>query len=489
MKKHSYGKLIKTSWHWMLEVLFRPFNLKKWIMLGIIIVLAGQIGGGVNLNVSGDRGNLEKVMNFFGKEAPSIQGLTLPQDVTSQLGIAPQAQTPRPDIKTLIPVIAVGIIIILFIGIFVLLWIWVGSNFSFVFIDSIIRNDASLRVPFHRNKTQGNSYFKWNIVFALISLLIFGVIITLPIMQLVRSGVFSAQPVDVGRILSIVLPYVPVLLGAGLLFFLAAFFTLNFVLPIMYKKKLSILKAWGVFLGLLRKNIGEILKYILIKIVLSILAGIAAILIAIIGVIILLLIGGLAGLLGWLIYSITPAAAKIVVIVILTIVSIPLFVFLGFLFNALFIPIPVFFRTFSIHVLGSIDESLDLFAPRTSEEIAADADDSKHKRSMRLVWFTVVFPVLLALTGLLLAIAIPNFMQARQKALQMRQPGFLRMMPSQEAPALPRRKGTGKIVTVYLTNGNSFEAEIETESGQNIAFRIEGGTFVLPRSDILRIEE
>src|SRR4030042_3834958 len=51
MKKHSYGKLIRMSWDWTCEVLFRPFNLKKWIMLGIILTLAGQLGS-CNLNAN-----------------------------------------------------------------------------------------------------------------------------------------------------------------------------------------------------------------------------------------------------------------------------------------------------------------------------------------------------------------------------------------------------------------------------------------------------
>ncbi len=478
MKKHSYGKLIGMSWGWAKEILFRPFILKKWIMLAVIIFLAGQMGGGINLNFNLNRADFEGFIGQINEKAP---GVVMPQ--APDLSIDPQILTQA---------IIVGAFIVIFIGIFILLWLWVNSNFSFVFIDSIVRNDASLRVPFHRNKAQGNSYFRWNIVFGLMSLLVFGGIILLPAMQLIRSGAFTAAPIDIRQILLVISRYVPVLLGAGMIFFLIAFFTRNFVLPVMYKKKIGILSAWKVFLGILRKNAGEMLKYILVRIALFILVIIIAIIVAIIGIIALLLVGALVGLIGWLIYAVTPAPAKGVVGTVLGIAAVPIFAFLGFLFIILFIPIPVFFRTFSIHVLGSIDESLDIFAPKTAEEIATEASDAKYKKSMRLVWFTVLSPILFVLVALLLAIAIPNFIVNRGDLLQMRQPGLEKIMPFREMPApslLPIRKGTGETVTVYLTNGNSFEAEIARETEHNIAFRVEGGTFVLLRSEILRIEK
>ncbi len=488
MKRHSYGKLISMSWGWMAQILFRPFSLKKWIMLGIIILLAGQMSGGCNINLKGDRADFKGLMSTLGKKAPVIKKLSLPQDIVPQPDIVPQApsfQVPpvSKDRRAVASAIAIAAFIILFIGIFVLLWIWLSSNFSFVFIDSIMRNDASLRVPFHRNKAQGNSYFRWNVVLTLIGLLVLGGIISLPVTQLIKAGAFSGSPpLDVSQILSVTLRYVPILLATGILFSLITFFTTNFVLPIMYRKRIGILKAWRVFLGLLRKNIWEIIKYIFVRIGLFILTLIALVILGIIGIIALLLIGLLIGLLGWLIYAITPTAAKPVITGVLAIIGIPIFIFLGFLFNLIFLPIPVFFRTFSIHVLGSMDESLDLFAPKTPEEITAEGDDAKYRKSMRLVWFMVLFPVLAVLVALLLAVAIPNFVKGRQKALWFQKAPKMPAIPTGEEVL---QRG---IVTVYLKNGNTFEAEIERESERNISFKVRGGTFILPRSDILRIE-
>ena len=502
MKKHSYGKLISMSWYWMVQILFRPFSLKKWIMLGIIILLAGQMGGGGGGGggKKADSDKFKKVSNTelsLNIEAPvpsefSVQS-EKPNDIIPSVPVFPQPKNMLRMLSSGAPIIPAPlalllIAILLFVGLMIILWMWVVSNFSFVFIDSIVKNDASLRVPYHRNKPQGRSYFYWIAIFSSIAILTFGIIICLPIMQLVKAGIFmKSPPVDFGSIFSIILPYLFAFIITIIVFALIGLAVKDFILPIMYRRKIGILAAWSVFLNLFKKNIGEILLYLLVKIGLSILALIAAIIILIIGAIGVAVIALLFILVSWLIYTITPQGAKVIVLIILVATGIPAFIFLGFLFNLLFIPIPIFFRIFSIHVLGSIDESLDLFAPKTREEIVAEGDDEKYRKSMRLVWFTALSPALFIII-LLLAIAIPNFQRARHRAFDIKM-----MKPFQKIPSLqeiPPLKGKGEnFVTVYLKNGNSFTAEIERESEQNISFRVEGGIFILPRSDILRIEK
>jgi len=475
MKKYSYGKLISVSWDWMCQILFRPFSLKKWIMLFVIVALAGQLGGGCNISLPGNNGDFDKIINKLKQNAAPIAGTAIPpQEITvqesqkitaAQAGVAAEVPSFSLEPRTIALLAVIVSVVLLFIGIFVLLWMWLTSNFSFVFIDSIVKNDASFRVPFHRNKAQGSSYFKWNIVFSSIALLVFGIILYFPIAQFIKAGVFADTSLaDIGQSLSIALKYLPVLLLAGVIFFLIGFFTREFVLPIMYKRKTGILKAWGILLGIFKKNIGEIALFLLVRAGLFIVALAAIVILVIIGIIALLLIGGLIALLAWLIYTIMPAAAKTITAIIFVSVGIPIAMFLFILFNLIFLPIPVFFRTFSINVLGGIDESLDLFAPKAQGEIAAEGDDEKYKKSMRLVWFTVLFPFLVAIIAMLIAIAAPNFIKTNA----------------------PARNG---IVTVYLKNGNSFQAKIEKESDGNIVFKVKGGTFILHRTDIMRIEE
>jgi hypothetical protein len=476
-------------------------------MFAIIIILAGQMGGGFNFNIGGKKADFGKIIDTLRQKMPlTTEAPPLPEtsishekriaapskDITSQIDVTSNSAPFFANTKAMVLFAVIVIPVLLFAGLIILLWMWVGANFSFVFIDSIMRNDASLRIPFHRNKPQGNSYFKWNIVFSSVVLLTFGVIILHLIARLVKVGIFAAKPpINTAQILPMVLRYVPVLLAAGIFFYLIAIFTIDFVLPVMYKRKINILKAWGIFFGIAKRNIGEILLYLLIKIGLSILALIAAVILTIIGIIAFLLIGGLLYLLGWFVYNMTPNTAKTTVLIFLILAGIPALGFLGLLFSLLFLPIPIFFRIFPIYVLGSIDGSLDLFAAKAPEEIVAEGGDEKYKKSMALVWFTVLAPALVALLGMLLAIAVPNIMKAKKEG---RLPWIEKILPFKKMPALisaPKKAlaPRGKAVTVYLKNGNSFEAEIDSETENNIGFRIEGGTFILPRSDILRMEK
>lgn len=511
MKKHSYGKLISMSWNWMIEILIRPFSLKKWIILGIIILLAGQMG--FNFNIVGKKGNLDGIIDKFKKNAP-VTNLA-PSQVESPFAVPEGGEEASlfkniPSVSDIISklsdffkspaarrlIFALAIFLFLLVGFIIILWIWVRANFSFVFIDSVVRNDASLRIPFHRNKPQGNSYFWWSLIYNIIVLLVFGAIISIPAMQLIRSGAFtSGTPIDVAKILSIILPYVPLLIVTGILFLLITLFVIDFVLPIMYKKKIGIMKAWTVFLGIFKHNIGDILLYFLVKIGLNILALIVTVLIMIVGLIVLMVIGAIVALLGYLIYIATPAVAKGVVLVILILFGIPIYAFLGFLFNILFIPIPIFFRIFSIHFLGSIDESLDFFVTKTTEEVMLEESDEKYNKSMALVWVAVLSPILVAILGIILAVAIPNFVKVKGWPFKKGEWEIDKILPLDkiEMPPIPglskEAEPAGEPVTVYLKNGNVFKAKLIGESEKNVAFRIDGGTVVYPRSDILRIEK
>jgi len=311
----------------------------------------------------------------------------------------------------------------------------------------------------------------------------------------VRGGAFTGGALpDATQVLSVIMPFAAIFIISALLALLIAVFVIDFVLPIMYKKKIGILKAWGVFFGLLKRNISEIAKYILVKIGLFIISIGLSIVLMIMALIAILAVGGLFVLVGWLIYSIIPEVSKVAALGVFAIFAIPAFMFLGLLVNAIFIPVPVFFRTFSIHVLGSMDESLDLFAPKAPEEIAAEGDDAQYRKPMRLVWFTILMPLITAITAFSLAIAIPNFLKAGQWGSGAGFPDIREIFSTEKKktrPGIPviEKLLPEKTVKVYLTNGNSFEAEIESEVGDSVTLKVEGGTIILHRDDILRIEK
>jgi len=503
MKRHSYGKIISMSLSWTKEILFKPFELKKWFVLLIIALLAGQMT--YSLNFRGlNNGGLNRLMNPSGKTAVS------PAIVSSQGVGAGETEAGSAEADARLPVIeleavrgffrdnpiavpiAGGVLIIVFLfSIYLLLWMWIQSNFSFVFLESVVKNDASMRVPFHRNKPQGASFFKWRIVYGGLFWTFFISISAIVLAKLIRSGIFhkslSAGISGIGEMLSAILPYTPFYAALFMIFGIISFLVSNLILPIMYKKKIGIMKGWAAFFTLLKSHFWDIVKFAIVKFLLAIALLLAAILLAIIGILAIALVGLVAALIVAFLLAVIPPAAKTACGIILTILGIPLLIGLGILFNMLFLPIPVFLRAFSIYTLGSLEESLDLFSPKSEDELRREADDGRYKRSMALVWIAVLAPVVIAVMAFIAALAVPNFIKARSAACDMR--GFRNIRTKiggtgREAPSAPAKER----VKVELKNGSTFTAEVVEEREASVTFRIKGGTFALPASDILKME-
>ena len=520
MKRYSFAKSIGMSWHWMIQVLFRPFNLKKWIMLGIIILLAGQLGGSFNFSWgAGQKDNkLDEILSVFLKKAPCIN--RLPVDTAPSFGIFGIGDDKKASTREKAPPVdykrkfrdffrkkagkftitaAIGVPYLLFVMFLIILWVWVKSGFSFVFIDSVIKNDASLNAPFHKYLPQSNSFFRWSLCYSFIVLFTLGAITYAPIRQLIQEGALTRTPVDVALILSIVALYIPILVVCVVIFGLITMFIWDFVLPIMYKKRCGILQALSIFAKLFTRNIGQMLLYLLVKLGVAILALAAGIVLTILALIFVIVIGGVLVLTGLFLISIIPGLFKVIMVVILLIIGVPLLVFLGFLFNLFYLPILIFFRVFPVHVLGSLDEDLDIFAPKSADELIRAEDDEKYNKSMRMVWFAVLAPGITAMVGVILVIAVPRLLGIKIKGLSniplidnRRKTGIKGL--AEDIPKLieiPKiiPKLQGDIVIVHLTNGSSFEAVIESETEDNIAFKIEGGTVVYPKNEVSSIED
>lgn len=310
--KGTFGDIISASWEWTKTVLFRPFKFKKWIFLCIIAMLAVEFSGcNLNLNYPAEK-----------SKASIIQ---------------------RPD--WLIPLIIALAIIGLVLTI---LFLWLYSRFSFIFLSSIIRNDASIKGPFKENKREGNSFFKWNILFLLAV-----IIISLTMLFIFISGVKIS-------ILSAIL-------WIFILFLLVVFSIIinvtahDLVLPIMYKDRTGIIKGWQTLLGKIKSEKLNFTKYLLIKLGLRILANIASGLFSMVVFFALLI---QLGIIGSLLYSVSftlPEVIKLGYYILLIVLGVISFIAIIFIINLILLPIPVYFRTYSLKFLARLDEKYDLF--------------------------------------------------------------------------------------------------------------------------------
>lgn len=243
----NYFDALSRAWNRMTTALFRPFDLGKWFVIGFTAFLAGLTdwhGGG-----GGDKGGVR-----FHRHRDFGDALDFPRNAWEWL-------MDNPGWFTLI---IFGILF--FIGLAFLLT-WLSSRGKFMFLDNVVHNRAKVTQPWHEFRKQGNSLFLWRIVFGFI---ILGVII----LFLIQAFIIAYDIYFEGFEPNFVIP----LVGMGLLFLLIivviayiSSFLNNFVVPIMYKNRITTNQAWRRFLPLFSKYWGYFLLFGLFILVLYIL--------------------------------------------------------------------------------------------------------------------------------------------------------------------------------------------------------------------------
>jgi hypothetical protein len=127
--------------------------------------------------------------------------------------------------------------------------------------------------PWREYNEQGNSIFIWRILFGIciFMILIFLAVALLLTFILWRSQAFNEFPIFLIIIIGFL--FLCVILGSVY----TSMFLNNFVIPIMYQRKIKVLQAWQIFLKLFRQNIGRFLLYGLFLFVLYLGLGIGVV--------------------------------------------------------------------------------------------------------------------------------------------------------------------------------------------------------------------
>jgi len=158
---------------------------------------------------------------------------------------------------------------------------------------------------------------------------------------------------------------VPVLIFLlGMALFLCTTFVIgNFLVPIMYKKRVSSLSALKECVVVILQNKKNSFLYVILMIGLQIAAMILA---ALLGVFCLIGLGAIGALVFGLPYLIFMIVLKwkIIFIGYAIVLGIPFVSVVVLMFLSINLPFAVFFRTFSLHVLAAFKGGYDLFIPR-----------------------------------------------------------------------------------------------------------------------------
>lgn len=358
----NFGQIIQGSLEWTVTVLFRPFRIKKWIFLVLAASLAGYITHGSNFRLPSDTGS-SRVKESQAAEI-SQPPSTNPAGISKTTDFSSSLENLKKNISKLSKLgISIIILIVLFFFAFIILMLWLGAHFSFVFLEDITQNDASIIAPFKENKPLGNSLFVFYLFTSAIFLSLLGATVVLPIIKLMKMGVFAdPQKLDFIKIILIAWPYLLLFSFFLIISMVIAFINRDFVIPIMLKDKIKIMEAWGRGVGIIKANKAKFLLYMLLNIGLGICSSL------ILGVVSLAVTIGLFLPLGItiglfaLLYMITPRLLRPIYYILLIIVGVPELLLMVVLTMSLELPFAVFFRTLSIKFIAQLQPRYNLFS-------------------------------------------------------------------------------------------------------------------------------
>lgn len=343
------------AWDRMVEVLFRPFQFKKWLALTFVSLIAYGGGGITYFNVPfsdmHEKREVEAALHLprliFTHTA--INGVN---DNIHTVGWREETGFDAAQRWLALYWPWLVVVFLFFVALSVLI-AWIISVLNFVYIDQVARNSGAIREPWARLKHLGTSYFLWQICFTFVVIIVIAFVIGI----FVASGIAIAGPSGKSK------PALWALVGFGILIFLALVIfaaviqvlTNHFVIAVMYARNVRILQAWREFWDILRLNKGQVVLYLLMRIGLAIATSIASLFALIPGVLVAAIPGAIIAIIIFALLSAKALGAAIITGVILGLPVVCLFIFAV---NFVMQPALVFLRAYPMAMLGQADPAL-----------------------------------------------------------------------------------------------------------------------------------
>ena len=312
------GAMTKTR-----QMLFEPFDLTKWIKLAIILFFIGGIGG---IGGGGSNFNSNPSGSNFGDFGDSPSDAELDAFVkTTVSGVS--AFVDQYMAYIVLAVLAILLVIVLFS--------YISNVMKFVFVESVVRNQVTIRAYIRNNLGNGLRLFilNWTLGIAFLTAIIISL---LPALSAIPDGDISA--VFFGSLPTFFLVLV---LGVIILSILDSF--INLAIPVMLYENVGVLKALSKVTSTAAHSISQVLVYWIIRGVLGIILGIAA---AVISLIVILIAGLVLLLIGIVVYMILTLLGfgftDPVTLIVLGSLLIASFLVLIFLILLATVPLPVF---------------------------------------------------------------------------------------------------------------------------------------------------
>jgi hypothetical protein len=308
-------------------MLFRPFDFKTWMIIGVIGWLGGEgMGGGFNFSfpMGGHRPS---------KPAPGPPG----------------APGPHFPITLLVLVIAMVVLVVSAIA---AAFIYLFSRFRFVLFDSVLSAHATIDKGWRSYRDQAHRYFWFWVAAGVVMLLTFALALGVPVLLAFKRGVFERSPPPLDELFALFgIVFLTVVMIAAVVYVFTSL-AKDFIVPLMALDDLRIGRAWVALKDMFKAEPWSFAGYLGLKLLMSFVATIA-LAIPMVFLILFLVIGGVIVAVFARTVVHAPSSGLIVAAVVLGVLVfiLLLFVFLGL---ALFLsaPIAVFFTSYALYFLG-----------------------------------------------------------------------------------------------------------------------------------------
>ncbi len=218
------------------KILFQPFDLTKWLVIGFAAFLSGHFAG-VGLNFPSPFGNFQSHR-------------------ANENVISPYLEQWKPWLQVAI------VFLVLLVFVFIAVIAWLKARGNFIFTDCIVRNRAAIVEPWREYRKEGNSYFLFLLA------IMFGAVLLLALMLVafISLGWLKQRTGEMPPITSI-----------GSIVFLFVFWVLiiifvsvvtYFMVPVMYRRRCRAVEAFRDVTRLILHSLGVFILFCLFGIVL-----------------------------------------------------------------------------------------------------------------------------------------------------------------------------------------------------------------------------
>ncbi len=247
----AYSDPLSRGWNRMKKALFHPFDLAKWFTVGFTAFLAALLdGASPGGSGSGKYSDRYKHSRFDWDEFANYPNIAWEWLMTHTLWFT---------------LIVIGIFFLIAISV---VFTWLSSRGKFMFLDNVIHDKAEVVKPWKEYSQQGNSLFIWRLIYGFICFIL--IVISIVISAVVIINLFTGYAAISTKVFAIMGLIFQFMILVILMSFISLFLN-DFVVPIMYKYKITTSRAWIKFLPVLSSHLGHFILYGLFIFVLTIL--------------------------------------------------------------------------------------------------------------------------------------------------------------------------------------------------------------------------